>query len=124
MTTYETVLKLKDDKAAGDYSICSYSPCGKYIAAGTVSGDISIWNARNGDKIRGDTKGNDCQAITMLEWNPMNNGEMVYTENSGQLGIVGDCFDMAEQTANDFIDDQCSETGDVDFGDRKLDFVW
>lgn len=120
--TYENVLKLKDDKVLADYSVCSYSPCGKYIAAGSVSGEISIWNAKSGDKIKGDTKGDDCQTITAIEWNPMNNGELAYTEISGQLGIVGGCYDLAEHNADDLIDDQAADVddGDVDFGDSKL----
>lgn len=120
--TYENVLKLKDDKVSADYSVCCYSPCGKYIAAGGVSGEISIWSAKSGDKIKGDTKGNDCQTITAIDWNPMNNGELAYTEISGQLGIVAGCYDdVAEDNVNDLIDEQADvDNNDVDFGDSKL----
>lgn len=105
---------------SSNYTVCSYSPCGKYIAAGTISGEISVWEVRSGDVIKGETKGAESQKITAIEWNPSNNGEFAYVDKTGQLGTIIDCYNVDENNLENGIDEDGSVTNDVDFGDSKL----
>jgi WD40 repeat protein len=58
------------------------------MAAATVKGEISIWNVRKGTFLSGSTKGNEDFAVTSLAWNPSNNAEIVYTDNTGQICMI------------------------------------
>lgn len=98
--------------------MCRYSRCGRYLAAGTISGDICIWEARSGNVIKVDAKDNDAQSITAIDWNPTIAGELAYTDNTGQLGTVTDCTsaERAEQIDADPADE------DVVFDGSKVFF--
>lgn len=104
------------------YSVCSYSKCGKYIAAGNESGDFSVWDIDANKLIQEEKSGdNEAQCITAIDWNPNNNGEFAYTDNTGQFGLIEKIIDANdEDDANDILDR--AENGvedDVDFGERK-----
>lgn len=117
--SWDTKTTLKDSKTTGEYSVCAYSHCGKYLAAGTVTGEISIWNVRSGEIVRGETKGTDPNGITAIAWNPSGNGEFVYADNSGQLGTVNDCW-IADDGENDIFKEGASDTtSEVNFGGSK-----
>lgn len=64
---------------------------------------------------RGDV---EAQCITAIDWNPSNNGEIAYTDNSGQFGLVENIFESDEN----FLDDEAEApvNDDVDFGDSKI----
>lgn len=85
-----------------EYSVCCYSPCGSYIAAGGTNGEIVIWNIGSNQLIR-EEKGslNDAQCIAAINWNPTNNGELAYTDNTGQLGLIVKIFDGENEDTND-----------------------
>lgn len=100
--------------------MCSFSPCGKYIAAGTLTAEISVWEVRSGDVIKGETKASEAHKITSIEWNPANNGEFAYADKSGQLGTIIDCYNVDENILENGIDENGSVNNDVDFGDSKL----
>lgn len=76
-----------------DYTTCCYSPCGKYIAAGGPNGEISVWDIENNRLIKEENKGSDAQSITSIQWNPLNNGEIAYMDNTGQFGLITNIFD-------------------------------
>lgn len=80
-----------------NYTVCCYSKCGKYIAAGAEYGEISIWDIDNSSVIR-EAKVDDLdkQCISAIDWNPTNNGEFAYTDNTGQFGLVENIFDVDE----------------------------
>lgn len=103
---------------ASDYTVCRYSRCGRYIAAGTMSGDISIWDARSGNVIKVDAKGNDAQSITAIDWNPATVGELAYTDNTGQLGTVTECNNAERERIEDDPADE-----DVVFDGSKFFFI-
>lgn len=71
------------------YSVCSYSKCGKYIAAGGENGEFSVWDI-DANKIIHEEKSNDsdAQCITAIDWNPSNSSEFAYTDNTGQFGLI------------------------------------
>lgn len=103
--------------------MCSFSPCGKYIAAGTLTAEFSVWEVRSGDVIKGETKASDAQKITAIQWNPSNNGEFAYTDNTGQLGTIIDCYNADEDILENGIDESDSVQNDVDFGDSKCNEI-
>lgn len=108
------------------YSVCSYSKCGKYIAAGSENGEFSIWDIDANKLIHEDKSGdNEAQCITAIDWNPSSNGEFAYTDNTGQFGLIesitgGDEDDeeenILEREAENRMDD------DIDFDGSKDNF--
>ncbi|KAJ6644470.1 WD repeat and HMG-box DNA-binding protein 1 [Pseudolycoriella hygida] len=118
---WSKTVTLKDDKISSNYTVCSFSPCGKYIAAGTQTAEISVWEVRSGDVIKGETKASEAHRITALDWNPANNGEFAYTDNTGQLGTIIDCYNIDENILEIGIDENGSVDNDVDFGDIQFD---
>lgn len=98
--------------------MCSYSKCGKFIAAGSEDGNFSIWDI-DANKIIRENKSTDTEAqcITAIDWNPSNSGEFAYTDNTGQFGLVKNIID-----SDDNYTDREEENGmeeDVDYGDSK-----
>lgn len=100
------------------FSTCAYSKCGKYIAAGCENGEITIWDINANKIVREERSGDvEAQCITAIDWNPSNNGEIAYTDNSGQFGLVENIFESDEY----FLDEEAEApvNDDVDFGDSK-----
>lgn len=81
-----------------DYTTCEFSLCGKFVAAGTLSGEISVWDVVKKTAIDGDTKGEFMDGICSISWNPANNGEFVYCDQGGQLGLVENCYSRTVAT--------------------------
>lgn len=75
---------------------------------------------RSGDVVKGETKSSEAHKITAIEWNPANNGEFAYTDSTGQLGTIIDCYNVDDNILENGIDENGSVTNDVDFGDSKL----
>lgn len=67
----ETTLSL--DHVTADFSIVQYSPCGKYIAAVSLEGDIIVWNVASESCVNFG-KHEKSIAICGLMWNP--NGKL------------------------------------------------
>lgn len=86
---WDTVSTLRYKTNTAEFTVCRYSPCGSFLAAGTVNGDICVWRVRSGEAI--DVMNTDdvqAQPITTLYWNAHSAGELAYTDNSGQLGTI------------------------------------
>lgn len=106
-----------------NYSVCAFSPCGGYIAAGGTNGEIVVWNIATNTVI-GEEKENssDAQCITSLCWNPSDNGELAYIDNTGQFGLV---LNITEDSTEDIFDRREEEDAmingddDIDFGDSE-----
>lgn len=86
-----------------------------------MSGEISIWDVRSGNVIKVDSKGNDAQSITAIDWNPAIVGELAYTDNTGQLGTVTESASAEREQQND--DDPAAEDEDVVFDGSKFVFI-
>lgn len=100
------------------YSVCSYSKCGKYLAAGTEKGDFSIWDI-DANKLISEDKSDDTEAqcITAIDWNPnMDSLEFAYTDNTGQFGLIENIGDSDENMID--RDDELAVDDDINFGDR------
>lgn len=102
------------------YTVCAYSKCGKYIAAGGENGEITIWDIGSGSIIRERKKTNetDAQSITSIDWHPTNSGELAYTDNTGQFGLIENILD-ADENGLDGENGMAEVNDDIDFGDSK-----
>lgn len=79
------------------YSVCSYSKCGKYIAAGGENGEFSVWDIDTNKIIQEEKAADsDAQCITSIDWNPNNMSEFAYTDNTGQFGLIENITDVDE----------------------------
>lgn len=119
---WETASQLRYRANTAEFTVCAYSPCGLYLAAGTQAGDVCVWRVRTGEALDVCNKDDaQTQPIVTLAWNPRtaDNGggpaELAYTDDSGQLGTVvytaGDYGGMLgdeaaeEANANELFDD-------------------
>lgn len=108
--TWEPISTLKNSKLSSVYTVCRYSKCGRYLAAGTASGDISIWIARTETVLKVHEKDtNDAQGITAIDWNPAINGELAYTDNTGQLGTVTECGGSGDSDRDEQIGEELTD---------------
>lgn len=98
--------------------MCSYSKCGKFIAAGGEKGEFSIWDIDANKLIDEDKSGEaDAQCITAIDWNPKADSlEFAYTDNSGQFGLIENICDSDENVVD--RDYELAVDGDVNYGDR------
>lgn len=101
---WESKFKLQNDEVTGVYSVCSISKCGTYVAAGSLNGEVAIWNLVENSKLKGDINGEDDHPITSLAWNPKNNGELAFCDADGQLSTV-----VTGVKSNGFFDDEADE---------------
>lgn len=117
---WETVNTLRYKSNTAEFTVCRYSPCGNFLAAGTVNGDICVWRVRSGEAIDVVNKDDvQAQPITTLDWNAHSAGEMAYTDNSGQLGTI-------TYNAVDDSDDEkvAAASGNAIFDDGELMVNW
>jgi len=77
-----------------DFSICTFSPCGNYLAGCTTGGDICVWNVNLQTCVMY-TRHDRGYSICGLAWNPSGNGEIAYCDVMGQLGTIEDCIPAA-----------------------------
>lgn len=116
-TNWETKHQLINDEINGKYTVCSFSHCGKFIAAGSSSGEISIWNFTDESKLKGEYSGEDNHSITTLEWNPKNNGELAFCDVDGQLCSVV----LNTNRDSKFISDEEPEESEQEIDDNADD---
>lgn len=101
------------------YTVINYSPCGRYLAAGTMTGDTIFWDLQNNRQIDGAKKDPDNQCITSIQWHPTEGtGEIAYMDNAGQFGYAFDIFDHENNVLE--RGENAEEEDDVDFGDCML----
>lgn len=102
------------------FSVCGYSPCGSYIAAGGTNGEIVVWDIETNKLIREENNSDcDAQCIAAIDWNPTNNGEFAYTDNTGQLGLIVNIFEGDHDDANDEEMTSIADDNGIDFDGSK-----
>lgn len=121
-TNWETKFKLENNEIIGKYSVCSFSPCDKFMGAGSLEGEISVWNVAEKSKLKGQYAGEDKHSITSISWNPKKSqGELAFCDNDGQLSSVN-CTIKAkmdkifeEEEAEEVADERDDLYGDIEF---------
>ncbi|KAM7321626.1 hypothetical protein ACRRTK_019718 [Alexandromys fortis] len=104
-------------------NIVTWSPCGQYLAAGTINGLIVVWNVETKDCMER-VKHEKGYAVCGLAWHPTC-GRICYTDIEGNLGILENVCDLSgkvssskvssrvEKDYNDLFDgDDTSSAGD------------
>ncbi|XP_053674269.1 WD repeat and HMG-box DNA-binding protein 1 [Anopheles nili] len=112
--TWEVVKKFTNSKLYSDLTVCRFSPMGDYVAAGSATGEIVIWDYETGKPVAGDDL-HDGNAVTKIVWNPKNNGELAISDANGQVGTISDIFieaDEEDEDGNDIVARAEKETED------------
>ncbi|XP_059614227.1 WD repeat and HMG-box DNA-binding protein 1 [Phlebotomus argentipes] len=79
---------LKNDKISGKFSVCAFSPCGKFICAGSTTGEISVWEFNTLQSLRGPTKGDESDMITSIDWCSSSGDQIVFADKAGQIACI------------------------------------
>ncbi|KAL7736740.1 hypothetical protein ACLKA6_015593 [Drosophila palustris] len=87
-TNWEVSYRLQDDRVSSNYSCCQFSPNGERLAAGTTSGELSIFDVQRRKALQVEAPPSDCKAITCLAWNAVNGDEVAFCDATGQLGTI------------------------------------
>ncbi|XP_008197856.2 WD repeat and HMG-box DNA-binding protein 1 [Tribolium castaneum] len=105
---------LKTNEVTNHYSIVQFSPCGGFLLATTLKGDFVIFNVSI-KMVRGTSKHPNGTPICGAVWNPSGNGQIVYTDTQGQLGIMSDCISIKT------TDDEIFTNNDLNFDDVQFE---
>uniref|UniRef100_A0A182XYT5 WD_REPEATS_REGION domain-containing protein n=1 Tax=Anopheles stephensi TaxID=30069 RepID=A0A182XYT5_ANOST len=89
--SWEVVKRYVHPNPSTKLTVCGFSPLGDFVAAGSVAGDVCIWDCETGKPVEG-VKQYEANPITKLVWNPKNNGELAISDANGQVGTVTDIF--------------------------------
>ncbi|MBZ3884758.1 WD repeat and HMG-box DNA-binding protein 1 [Sciurus carolinensis] len=121
--TWSNQFDLSDSFISQTLSIVTWSPCGQYLAAGSINGLILVWNVETKDCMER-VKHEKGYAICGLAWHPTC-GRISYTDAEGNLGLLENVCDASgkmssrkvssrvEEDYNDLFDgDNTSNAGD------------
>ncbi|KAL4692293.1 hypothetical protein H8959_016103 [Pygathrix nigripes] len=121
--TWSHQFDLSDNFISQTLNIVTWSPCGQYLAAGSINGLIIVWNVETKDCMER-VKHEKGYAICGLAWHPTC-GRISYTDAEGNLGLLENVCDPGGKTSsskvssrvekdyNDLFDgDDMSNTGD------------
>uniref|UniRef100_A0A8D0K1V8 WD repeat and HMG-box DNA-binding protein 1 n=1 Tax=Sus scrofa TaxID=9823 RepID=A0A8D0K1V8_PIG len=78
-------------KSGKTLNIVTWSPCGQYLAAGSINGLIIVWNVETKDCMER-VKHEKGYAICGLSWHPTC-GQIAYTDAEGNLGLLENVCD-------------------------------
>nr|XP_048285951.1 WD repeat and HMG-box DNA-binding protein 1 isoform X1 [Myodes glareolus] len=121
--TWTNPFDLSDSSISQTLNIVAWSPCGQYLAAGTINGLIVVWNVETKDCMER-VKHEKGYAVCGLAWHPTRS-RICYTDVEGNLGILENVCDLSgkvpsskvssrvEKDYNDLFDgDDTSSAGD------------
>ncbi|KAJ6652739.1 hypothetical protein lerEdw1_010930, partial [Lerista edwardsae] len=125
--SWEHQFDLLDNCITQPLNVVAWSPCGQYVAGGSVGGYIVVWNVDT-KKCMESVKHEKGYTICGLAWHPKDN-QIAYTDMEGNLGLLENVCDVAGKKSNhraavpvvkDY-DDLFDEDDDEDFLNR--DFI-
>uniref|UniRef100_A0A9L0JJ64 WD repeat and HMG-box DNA-binding protein 1 n=1 Tax=Equus asinus TaxID=9793 RepID=A0A9L0JJ64_EQUAS len=121
--TWSNQFDLSDNFISQTLNIVTWSPCGQYLAAGSINGLIIVWNVETKDCLER-VKHEKGYAVCGLAWHPTC-GQIAYTDAEGNLGLLENVCDhngkassskvssRVEKDYNDLFDgDDTSNAGD------------
>lgn len=124
---WEVKFKLENDEVTTEFSVCSFSHCGQFLAAGSTKGEIAIWKVANKESFKGITEGEDIHSISAIEWNPKVKDEFAFVDLDGQLTTVKISLHKHQEAADDDINgveesvDPDDIYGGIDFHDDEAE---
>ncbi|XP_009994758.1 PREDICTED: WD repeat and HMG-box DNA-binding protein 1 [Chaetura pelagica] len=99
--TWESHLDLSDTFITQPLNVVAWSPCGQYLAAGSVDGSIVVWNMETQECIER-MKHEKNYTICGLAWHPKTR-QIAYTDTEGNLGLlenIGDAKKSNDKVAS------------------------
>ncbi|XP_068169081.1 WD repeat and HMG-box DNA-binding protein 1 [Antennarius striatus] len=98
--SWEHVSSLSDDQLTQPINVVSWSPCGRFLAAGGVGGSLTIWDVPS--KLCVERQKHERGfSLCALCWHP-GGGQLAYTDTEGRLGLLdgfcppGGCSDAPD----------------------------
>ncbi|XP_069773039.1 WD repeat and HMG-box DNA-binding protein 1 isoform X2 [Narcine bancroftii] len=83
--SWKNVDNLSDDRITMPLNVVSWSPCGGYVAAGSIDGSIAVWNVQT-KKCVERLRHEKAHRICAMAWHPFK-GNIAYTDSEGNLGM-------------------------------------
>ncbi|XP_048456072.1 WD repeat and HMG-box DNA-binding protein 1 [Rhincodon typus] len=83
--TWENTDDLSDDSIMMTLNVVSWSPCGSYLAAGSIDGSVVVWNVQTRKCVER-FQHEKSYRICAIAWHP-SNGIIAYTDAEGNLGL-------------------------------------
>ncbi|XP_042655129.1 LOW QUALITY PROTEIN: WD repeat and HMG-box DNA-binding protein 1 [Tyto alba] len=84
--TWDSQFDLSDTLITQPLNVVAWSPCGRYLAAGSVDGIIVVWNVETQECIER-MKHEKKYSICGLAWHPKYR-QIAYTDTEGNLGLL------------------------------------
>uniref|UniRef100_A0A8C5B4E8 WD repeat and HMG-box DNA binding protein 1 n=1 Tax=Gadus morhua TaxID=8049 RepID=A0A8C5B4E8_GADMO len=104
--SWEHVSTLSDDMMTQPINVVAWSPCGQLLAAGSVGGFLTVWNAESKLCVERQ-KHEKGYTVCGLAWHPSGR-QLAYTDTQGSLGLLDDLPTAssapAVKAANDYDD--------------------
>uniref|UniRef100_A0A8C5BEX4 WD repeat and HMG-box DNA binding protein 1 n=1 Tax=Gadus morhua TaxID=8049 RepID=A0A8C5BEX4_GADMO len=106
--SWEHVSTLSDDMMTQPINVVAWSPCGQLLAAGSVGGFLTVWNAESKLCVERQ-KHEKGYTVCGLAWHPSGR-QLAYTDTQGSLGLLDDLPTASSATktpkvaANDYDD--------------------
>ncbi|POI32056.1 hypothetical protein CIB84_004190, partial [Bambusicola thoracicus] len=89
--TWDNQVDLSDTSITQPLNVVVWSPCGQYLAAGSVNGSIVVWKVETQECIER-MKHEKSYSICGLAWHPRYE-QIAYTDTEGNLGLWEDIGD-------------------------------
>ncbi|XP_072485902.1 WD repeat and HMG-box DNA-binding protein 1 [Notamacropus eugenii] len=96
--TWRNEFDLSDNFITLPLNVVTWSPCEKYLAAGSVNGCIVVWNVETKDCMER-VKHEKGYTICGLAWHPTSR-QIAYTDAEGNLGLLENVCDTDETKSN------------------------
>ncbi|XP_033892846.3 WD repeat and HMG-box DNA-binding protein 1-like [Acipenser ruthenus] len=84
--SWNNVFNLSDDFITQPVNVVSWSSCGKFLAAGSVGGFVTVWNVETKECLER-AKHEKGYTVCGLVWHP-NGSQIAYTDTEGCLGLL------------------------------------
>ncbi|NXK02476.1 WDHD1 protein, partial [Herpetotheres cachinnans] len=84
--TWDSQFDLSDKSITQSLNVVAWSPCGQYLAAGSVDGSILVWNVETQECIER-MKHEKNYSICGLAWHPKHK-QIAYADTEGSLGLL------------------------------------